>query len=167
MALTFTAWKLTVSFIDKGGDITTKTYQIRGADYDEASTNAIALITDLTAASLSAITGYNLGGEFAQDALALPTLDGARNSMQAVITVDIADNPLKHGTITIPAPVSAVFVATSGPNSDVVDGTASVVTNLVDNFKAAGTAYISDGEDVDTTSPNIKGVRRTLFRRLA
>jgi hypothetical protein len=167
MALTFTGWKVTVSFIDKGGDITKKTYDVRGADYGEASTNVIALMTDLQAASLAAITGYNLGGEFAQDALALPTLDGARNSIQALITVDIADNPLKHGTITIPAPVSAVFVATSGPNSDIVNATAGVVTDLVDNFKADGTVFISDGEDVDTTAPNIKGIRRTLFRRLA
>lgn len=167
MARTFVGWKATVSFIDKGSDITKKTYDIRGADFDEASTNTIALVTDLAAASSCAISGYEVGGVFAEDALALPTLDSARNSMQAVITVDIADNPLKHGTITIPGPVSAVFVATSGANSDVVNAAAGVVTDLVDNFKAAGTAYISDGEDVDTTSPNIKGIRRTVFRRLA
>lgn len=167
MALTFTGWKLTVSMIDKGGEVTKKTYDVRGADYDEASANTIAFLVDLQAASLAAITGYNLGGEFAQDAIALPTLDGARNSIQALITVDIADNPLKHATITVPAPVSSVFVSTSGPNSDVVNASAGVVTDLVDNFKSAGTVYISDGEDVDTTSPNIKGIRRTLFRRLA
>ena len=167
MALTFTKWTLSVSLIDKGTDVTVKTYQVRGADYAEASTNAIDFLTDLQAATNCAITGYNLGGEFANDALAIPTLDSARNSMQALITVNIADDPLKHGQITIPGPVSAVFVDTSGPNSDIVDPGASVVTNLVDNFKAAGTVYISDGEDVDATAPGIKGIRRTMFRRLA
>lgn len=166
MALTATGFELTVSLIDTGGEIANKTYGVRGADYDEATTNAAAFLTDLAAASLCVVTGYRLSTVFANDALVLPTSPAARNSMQALITVDIADNPLKHATIVIPGPVADVFVATSGPNSDVVDATQGEVTDLVDNFKAAGTVFISDGEDVDV-NPNIHGIRRTVFRRLA
>lgn len=166
MALTAVGFELSVSLVDTGGEVSNKTYGVRGADYTEALANAAAFLVDLAAASLCVVTGYHLSTVFAEDAITLPTSAGARNSMQAVITVDIADNPLKHATIVIPGPVANVFVSTSGPNSDIVNAVHAIVTALVDNFKAAGSVFISDGEDVDV-NPNIHGIRRTVFRRLA
>jgi hypothetical protein len=166
MAFVSDGFRLSVTLVDTGNDKSVKGYDLRAADMDEAIANAALFMTDLAAATLCAISGYSIAEVYTQDALTAPTSAGARNSMQAVITADIADNPLKHGTIVIPGPVADVFVAASGSNSDVVNAAHAVVTNLVDNFKALGTVFVSDGEDIDV-NPNIKGVRRTVFRRLA
>jgi len=167
MALTAVGWQLSFTLIDTGNDLSTKTVELAGADYDEALANAVLYLADYAAASLAAITGYSVATVFAEDALTLPTSAGARNSIQAVITADIEGNPLKHGTIVVNAPVADVFVATSGSNSDVVNAAHAIVTNLVNNYKPANTAYISDGENIDNSAPNIRGYRRTVFRKLA
>lgn len=166
MAFVSVGFQLSVTLIDTGGDSSVKTYDLRGADADEAATNAAAFLTDLQAATLCVVTRYSISTVFAQDALVLPTSAGARNSMQAVVSGYIADNPSKRASAVIPGPVADVFVATSGPNSDIVDVADATVTAFMDNFKAAGTVFISDGEDLDV-NPGLVGYRRTTARRLA
>lgn len=166
MALTHQKFVLEVTFRDSGDDLTMKSYELRGADLAAATANAATLLGALVAASDSKVSSYRIADVFAEDAWAAYAGDTVRNSVQAVITVDIADAPNKKATIVVPGPKNALFTAVTGAGSDVVSPVAALVTGLVDQFKAAGTAYISDGESVDAV-PNIKGIRRTVFRRLA
>lgn len=166
MALVSTGFQLEVSLLDSGNDVTRKTYQLRGADFAAATANAATMIGALSAASDAKLIGYRVAEVFAEDAIAAFADDKVRNSNQAVITVTIANNPLKKGTIVVPAPKNALFTSVSGEGSDVIQANAALVTGLVGQFKATGSVFISDGEDVDDV-PNIRGVRRTVYRRLA
>lgn len=166
MALTAVGFEVEVSLLDSGNDVTKKTYQLRGATIADAVTNAGTFVAALVATSDAKVASYRVAQVWAEDALTAFANDTVRNSNQAVITVSIADNPLKKATIVIPAPKNAVFTAASGEGSDIVLPTAAIVLGLVDQFKSTGSVFISDGEDVDAV-PNIKGVRRTVYRRLA
>lgn len=166
MAFVSTGFKVEVSFLDSGQEVTKKTYGLRGATIADAVANASAFVPVLAAASNAKVASYRVVQEFAEDALTAFTDDTVKNSNQAVITVSIADNPLKKATIVVPAPKNALFQAVTGEGSDQISSVAALVTGLVDQFKATGTVYISDGETVDAV-PNIKGIRRTVYRRLA
>lgn len=166
MAIVSVGYQVEVSFLDSGNDVSKKTYQLRGATIADALTNAATFVGALGAASDAKIIGYRVAEVFAEDALTAFANDTVRNSIQAVITADIAGNPLKKGTIVVPAPKNALFTSVSGEGSDVILANAALVTGLVNQFKATGTVFISDGEDVDDV-PNIRGVRRSVYRRMA
>lgn len=167
MARVFVKWQISITFLDVGNDLTTKTYELLGTDYDEASTNAIALVTAFQNVTGAAVIGYNVSGVFEEDTLVAPTGAGFMNSVQAIITGAIDAQPNKHATLTIPAPLDLVFTASTGSGRDIVNVTNSFVLALVAKFQA-GTAIakISDGEEFDPV-PQLKGIRRTVFRRLA
>lgn len=167
MARVFIKWQISITFLDVGNDVSTKTYELEGADYDEASTNAIALVTAFQNVSGAAIIGYHVAGVFEEDTVVAPTGAGFMNSNQAIITGAIDAQPLKKATLVIPAPLDLVFTASTGEGRDIVNVTNSFVLALVAKFQA-GTAIakISDGEEFDPV-PQLKGIRRTVFRRLA
>lgn len=167
MALILTEFVLEVSLLDSGNDVTRKSYQLRGATYADAATAASEFIPVLAAATDAKIIGYRISEVYAEDNLSPFANDTVRNSVQAVITVTVANNPLKKATIVVPAPKNAMFQSTSGEGSDLVLATSGLVTGLVNEFKATGSVFISDREDVDAAAPNIKGIRRTVYRRLA
>lgn len=166
MALSHQKFMLSVTFRDSGDDEFTRTFELRGADYAAAAANAATVLGAFVAASDSKVASYAISDVFAEDAWAAYAGDTVRNSVQAVLTVDIAGSPNKKATIVIPAPKNAVFTAVTGAGSDVVSPVAALVTGVVNCFKAAGQAFISDGEDVADT-PNTRGIRRTVYRRLA
>lgn len=157
---------LSVTLVDTGIDPTVKTYQLRAATYAVAQAAADDMIPIIEAASNSKVASYEIRNPYAATGFIPPSVAGARNSMQAIITVAIADAPLKHADLVIPAPVAAVFQTADGPGSDIVDVNATVVSDYINMFKAAGQAYISDGETVADAS-QARGVRRTVYRRLA
>lgn len=166
MAFVHDKYEVEIAFRDSGNDVTKKTYQLRGATLADAVANAAAFVPVIAAASDAAVDGYRVTQVFRENAPATLAGDTIRNSNQAVVTVTLATSPLKKATIVIPAPKNAVFSTTTGEGSDIVLATSSLVTGLVDEFKATGDVFISDGEDVAAT-PNIHGIRRTVFRRLA
>lgn len=166
MALVHDKFLCTILFRDSGVDITKKTVEIRGATLAEAAANAAAHVPVWAAASQAAVDGYHLTEVFREDAPQVIAGDTVRNTVQAVVTVTLATSPLKKGTIVIPAPENACFAGVTGEDSDKVLSTAALVTGLVDEFKATGNAFLSDGEDAAAT-PNISGYRRTLSRKLA
>lgn len=166
MALVHDKFLLVVMLRDSGNDLTKKTYQVRGATLADAATNAAAFVPVLAAATRSAVDGYHLIEVFREDAPAAIADDTVRNSNQAVISVALATSPLKRASIVVPAPENAMFTSVTGEGSDVILNNAALVTGLVEEFKAAGNVYISDGEDVAAV-PNISGYRRTVARKLA
>lgn len=166
MAFVSLGFRASFTLIDVGNDPTVKTYELRAASAAVAQTAAEDILPILEAVTNSKVGTYTVSQVFAEDAFIPPVVAGARNSMQALISVAIASNPLKTADLSIPAPVAAVFESTTGPNSDIVDSEAAIVIAYVDMFKAAGLAYISDGETVAANSQT-RGIRRTVKRRLA
>jgi len=146
MALVTDGWWLTVEFIDNGANRTTRTIQMRAADYATATTDAATIIAALEQASDAVLTSYAVRERFVEDNLLLPGV-GVQIENIALMQMEITGNPLKTATFAVPAPNPAVFVSTSGANANVIDTASATITptyNLFEN--TGGVAYISDGE---------------------
>lgn len=167
MAFVSVGFEATFSILDKGSNVSKKTVRLRGADFDEALANAQAYRVALQNTMASVITGFHVGEVYADDALVLPTGDTAINSMQAIISGLIDGDPLKRATFVINGPLPLVFNSTTaGENYDIVNPANAFVLALINQYKATGSVFISDGESLDPT-PDARGVRRTVKRRLA
>lgn len=141
----FTAY---ITLADNGNERSTKSYQMRAATYAAAITGIDSIVAALDAITQSSIVGYGVTHVFADDAFAVPTDTGVQNENQALVTVGIDGSPLKSATLTIPAPVNGIFVATSGANANVVDVLDADLLAYTNLFKASGAAFISEGEDL-------------------
>lgn len=162
MAKVYSQWNVTISFIDQGQQQISKTYQVRAdnaALIADVETTVSNLVSDLEAVTTAEVTGFTISKVFVEDSITVPT--AAQNENTAQITVDIDGNPLKKALITIPAPAPAIFVAATGPNNNIVDATNTDVSNLVDNFRAGGTVFISDGEDANVIVGGVRVHRRS------
>lgn len=166
MALVHERFVLAVTWQDSGNDQMKQSYELQGADIAAATTNAAALIAVLAAASDAKIVGYAIQDVFAENAFAPFVGDTVKVAVQADISVLLDGYANKRASIVIPAPKNAVFQATTGEGSDIVSATSGLVTGIVNQFKDAAAALLSDGEKV-ADNPFIKGVRRTVRRRLA
>ena len=136
-----------VTVADNGNDRSTKGYTLRAGTYNDAIAAMEDIVAALDAVTRSAIVGYGVTHVFADDAFAVPTDTGIQNENQALITVGIDGKPLKSATLTIPAPVDGIFVATSGASANVVDATDADLLTYFNLFKSTGVAYISDNEN--------------------
>lgn len=167
MALTSLGYWLAVTLVDNGGNQSTKSYQLRQdatdpADFPAALGDAGAVVASLDAITDAVIMGYQIEQRFAEDALALPAV-GVQIENQALLDFAIDGNPFKSATLTIPAPVIGIFAGASGVLADTVDVADAALVTFVNQFKAAGLVYISDGEDADPTAPLNSG--RRIHRR--
>lgn len=167
MALVAGAWFMSYELLDSGNDVTSVTRRLQATTAAEAATAAAAHMTALATVTNAKVVSYSVGQKYVENALTGFSDDTVRNSIQAVITASIEDQPLKKATISIPAPKNACFTAVTGEGSDVVDvGLTSVVTTFLEEFKDGGNVFISDGEKLDIIT-NAKGVRVSKYRRLA
>lgn len=159
-------FSLRVKLLDDSGEITTKTYQMRGytgvtfdLSFQQAFADANDLMTDLDNATGAQIIEAVLGAELQTDNI----FNSYKNS--PVTGCDVTDlakfsvyldgsNQLKTANHNIPAPVASGFLGTSGPDAHIVDITQAVWTNYFANFAptAGGEVQISDGENVDTAA---------------
>ena len=85
----------------------------------------------------------------------MPTVGEVENNLQ--ISAKIAGKPNKTATIEIQAPKSTLWQAPSGEGWNKPDFTVTALANYVNEFKATGNAYVSDGENI--TDQDIKGRR--------
>lgn len=134
-----------VSLADNGGNVTVKTYELDAADAAEAATNHAAVLTALGNVTDARVIGHFWYEKMVQDT---PTLPGAGVQIedQALLTFEIAGNPLKSATHTIPAPKIGIFNAVSGSGANVVDLANAAVIAYRSLFQSAGECFISDGE---------------------
>lgn len=137
-----------ISIADNGGNVTTKTYELDAADAAEATTNHAAVLAALTNVTDGRIIGHFWYEKMVQDT---PTLPGAGVQIedQALLTFEIAGNPLKSATHTIPAPKIGIFSAASGSGANVVDLANTAVIAYRSMFQGAGECFISDGEKAE------------------
>lgn len=159
------AWKLSFDVIDGTGRISTLSRRLVATDYDEASAAAIAHLALFAAVSDVKVIAYQVGQQWTEPALgALPAVT-VLNSVQAVISGSIVDQPQKFATLSIPGPKISIFNAASGRNANIVNVALIAVTDYLTDFTPAGNVFISDGEHLDPVY-NASGERVTKYRRL-
>jgi hypothetical protein len=149
MAFAAGRFGLIVSYMDNGANVVTREYIMDEtiADYADAVTAAGAILTDIIAFTDAALPQYRVFQSFEEQALVIPA-SGIQVENTASMTMLLVAAGSKKGNVNMPAPKAGVFVSASGPQANDVNTTAAVVTNLVDNFIAAGKFTISDGEKV-------------------
>lgn len=115
--------------------------------FDDAALAALAILADIVPATDAALPQYRVFQAFNEGSLVLPTNVQVENC--ASLTVQLAAAGNKKGNINLPAPKNTLFVSpTTGPQNNVVNMSATLVTNFTDNFLAAGKFTISDGEKI-------------------
>lgn len=165
MALVPGKWKASFDMIDGTGKITTLTRELIATDYDSAAASAAAHLTLLLAVTDDKCVAYKVGQDYEENALgALPAVT-VLNSVGASISASIIDQPNKFANLWIPGAKIGVFAGTSGRNANIVNVQASIVTDYLADFTAAGHVYISDHEHLDPVY-NASGERVTKYRRL-
>lgn len=154
MALVLVGYRVIVELTDTQGDVTTRTYDTTATDFDEATTAATAIQAALAAVTGSVISGYTVGERYAENALTYPT--GANNVNTLIVSAKIVGMPYKSGTITIPAPLDAIFEAATGPGNKVARTQSTPLSTYLDLFASTGPAFVSDGEKWIRTSAQAK-----------
>lgn len=167
MAFAPTGFYLTMTFRDSGGDITNKTVEINAATMADALADAAAAVALWNAVTDASIDAYSVSQKFTEGAPTVFADATVRNSVQALVSVSLAADVNKKATISIPAPNIGIFSGVTGENSDIVDGADPALVALIEAYQLGGLMFLSDGEVVHATSPNIRGVRRTVRRTLA
>lgn len=169
MALTTQGFRVAVTFVDAGNDVTTRRYGVDSANvltYAALLTAAADLVAKLALITQSKIKGYVLEEVFAEDALILPGT-GVEVEKQALLTGPLDNRPTISGTLTIPAPVDGIFVGApgSGDNYNVVDIADTDLQNFLLKFSGAAAQFtLSDGEHFNS-STQMKGRRITRGSR--
>lgn len=165
MALVAGAWKLSFEHIDGTGKISTASRRLQAADAASAAAAATAHMDLFKLVSDTKIISYVVGQQYTETAIgALPAVT-VLNSVQAVISASIQDQPNKFATLQIPGPKLDIFVGISGRNANIVDVQDILVTNYLNDFTNGGDVFISDGELLDPIY-NASGERVTKYRRL-
>lgn len=142
----------TYVFEDEDLEQTTRSFQIRW-DTDVATTlgNAATLGNHLAAVTRCKVVSFKAAVEYVDAAAALTA--GAELSENGAVVFSLVQNPpmgiSKSATVNIPDPIAAVRVAASGPQSNVINTSATEIVALFNDFQAAGIAYLSHGQDAD------------------
>lgn len=165
MALVAGAWVANYELIDGAGKITSASRRLVAADAAAAATAAAAHLTLLLAVTDCKCIAYTVGQKYEENAIGALPSNTTFISVQAVISASIQDQPNKFASLQIPGPKLAVFAGTSGKLLNIVDVSAVIVTNYLDDFTAAGHVFLSDGEHLDPIY-NASGERVTKYRRL-
>ena len=156
MAFVSGGFFLEVTLIDNGGNETTRTFELSTTDPDNVDADVTTILAALGGVTDCAVVSRHSYEKIVNDALAFPA-SGVEIQNQALLDYQIADDPTKTATQTIPGPKPAIFVTTSGPGANTIDlGNAAVVAWAA-LFGVGGQALISDGEVGQVL---LKGIRR-------
>lgn len=148
MAFDALNYELEVAFQDNGGEIVTRRYGVvAGTTYADLITALPATIATIAATTDDLVYSYAVRTVFVNDTPTLPA-SGIQNENQAILTFKLLGKPLNSGTLTIPAAKPSLFVGTSGENANVVNMSASAVSNFAGLFVDGGLLTISDGDNI-------------------
>lgn len=157
MAIVRGGYRASLTFVDTAGDETSRTYYLRTTVAATAETALTDLITKIDPLTEAVLKKAELTLVFDNDAFVFPAGD-INVENQALVSLQLV-NPGKRASFSIPAPDPAIFVAATGAKHNDVDTSNADLATFVDQFKAAGTLYISDGESAHATTPIIDGKR--------
>lgn len=151
-------WFLTVTLKDQQADPTTMQFELQATDSITAIASRDAIVTALQARSKSVVVSTSMSFIQDEDNVVIPT-NGADNSIKARIGWQKVGGGV--ASQDIPAPEDDTWVAASGKNNNIVDG--SVFGAWAALFASGGSAYISDGEFL-TATPFLDGQRVSVKR---
>jgi len=160
MAFIGQGWKLDMTFVDTAGNQTTRRFDLVTDDDAGDLTAVIADVQTVVAAYIAAsdahVSKQTLSKTSVEDSFTLPSGD-VNIEENAQISAKIFGTPNKSAVFEIPAPKATMFVASSGPNFNVVDFADSLVVAVVNLYKDGAQLQISDGESI--TDVGIRGKR--------
>lgn len=153
MAFVTDHYETVVTFIDAGGNKTTRRFRLRGSDtagdISALVTQQNELVGDLAAASSAHIQKVSLNQVTVDDAFTLPTDAEVENNAQ--ITSTIYEDVLQSWVFDIPAPIDGLFIGApgSGANYNIVDPSSAELADLMADFVGAASPYtVSDGQSI-------------------
>jgi len=121
MALVAGRFTVLITVSDSAGDLTTRTYELVAATAAQAAIDAAALVALFAVLTEGVITRYSVSQRFIEDAFAYPA-GGVEVENTASILGRIDGDPTKSAVFSIPAAAGGIFVGTTGPNRNIVDG---------------------------------------------
>jgi len=139
----------TVSYMDGGSNVTTREYMMDPdvATFDDAAVAALAIIAKIVNLTDAALPSYRVFQVFNEGSLVIPAATVQIENC-ASLTVQLAAAGNKKGNINVPAPKIGAFVGSTGPQSNIVNMGAAIVTEFLANFLVAGSFTVSDGEEI-------------------
>ena len=160
MAFIGQGWKLTATFVDTGGNETTRSWDLVNDDDAGDLTQVIADVQTIMAAWIAAsgahVSKQTLSKTSVEDAFTLPT-GNVNVEDNAQISAKIFGTPNKSAVIEIPAPLDTLFQGATGEAHNKVDMADSLVAAVMALYTNTGVAYVSDVEQITTV--NAKGKR--------
>lgn len=166
MALVQQGYTVNITVADSAGDRASRSYGVLGATIADALTNAQSIVAEFDPLTEGVILGWTLCVRFVEDAFTYPA-GGVEVENQAEILGRIANVPNKSAAFNVPAAAGGIFVGTTGPNRNIVDGAdADVLAFLALFDETGGIATISDGEQLDDAAPFVSGKRVHAKSRL-
>lgn len=149
MAFTEGNFGMNVTFIDSGANTANRDYAMDDTvvDYAGAEAAAILMLPAVQATSDAPIAQYRVYKGYFEDALVLPSTVQIENTMSLTYQLVLAGN--KKANLNVPAPKITMFVAGTGPQSNIVntnETTNTVLATFTDMFQTAGKFTLSDGE---------------------
>lgn len=148
MALVSERFELSIRVVDTGANQTERTFPMTALTYDDATLEAEDAVEKFAAICEGSIVGYGVKEVYLEDALVLPA--DAEIENQALLDFTITGDPLKHATMSIPAPAVTIFQGPTGPQYNIVDGSDPALIAWWTLFGAAGTLTLSDGNTLAT-----------------
>jgi hypothetical protein len=149
MAFEAALFGMTVTFIDSGSNTASREYMMDSTvvDYAGAETAATAAIPVIQATSDAPIASYRIFQVYNEAALVLPATVQIENTMSLTYQLVLAGN--KKANLNVPAPKITMFVAGTGPQSNIVntnETTNTVLAAFTDLFQIGGKFTMSDNE---------------------
>ena len=149
MAFLGSNFGVTVSYMDGGSNVVTREYMMDPdiVTYEDAAAAAVDIVADIAPLTDAAIPEYRVFQVMRDNAVVIPPATVQVENCLSM-TVQIAAPGNKKGNINVPAPKIGAFVQATGPQSNVANMGATIITNFLDNFLIAGSFTISDGEEI-------------------
>jgi hypothetical protein len=154
------AWKLSMNFVDSGGNIAIRTVTLTAVDDAGDLSPVIADVATVVAAYVAAtdavLTSQTLSKTSVEDSVTLPA-GNVNVEDNAQISAKIFGTPNKSGVFEIPAPKNTAFIAPTGEGHNKVNFVTGPIPAVVNLYLDGAQATLSDGESI--TAQNIKGKR--------
>jgi len=160
MAFIDQGWELSTSWIDTGGNTTSRTFQLVATDTAGDIAAVIADVQTIVAAYIAAsdavLISQRVTKVTVEDTVVLPAGDiNVEENLQ--VSAKIAGIPNKSGVFEIPSPKNTLFLAPTGEGHNKADFADPLLAAVVNLYKAGAQVLISDGESI--TDQNIRGKR--------
>lgn len=144
MAFVSGGFFLVVDLVDNGNNHTVRTFEL-DTDADNVSADVATVLSGLGGLTDAVVASHYYYEKLVNDSFAFPAA-GVQIENQALLDFQLAGDPTKTGTQSIPAPKAAIFVASSGDGANTVNTGYSAVSTWAALVVTGGKIFISDGE---------------------